>query len=137
MSNDTERGLYRKYDVKRTDGSTDKGRRHEFCAFFVLDLEHDEFALDALRAYARAARKTHPELARDIRAIVRAQIEQDRSRCNCREAACPHALFQSFKRGASDTALDLMGRASDPAPGTPGSQPNGVDRQPVPSDKPK
>lgn len=107
---DRDRGLYRKYDVKRSDGSSGPGRKHEFCAYFVLDLECDEFALAALRAYARAARKTHPDLARDIRAIIRAQQKQDAARCHCREIDCMHSLGQSFMRGASDTALDIMSK---------------------------
>lgn len=65
---DEKRGLYRKYDVKRTDGSSGPGGKHEHCAYFVLDLEHDPFAIPALRAYAEAARDTG--LADDVGRIV-------------------------------------------------------------------
>jgi hypothetical protein len=116
VSNDNERGLYRKYDVKRTDGSSEPGGKHERCAYFVLDLEHDEFALPALIAYAGAAHKTHPALAADIMKIVRAEADKQSARCNCREAACPHALFQAFTRGASDTAHEIMNDASEETP---------------------
>jgi hypothetical protein len=105
-----ERGIYNKYDVRRTDGSSDKGRKHEHCAYFVLDLECDEFALAALAAYAKTAAKSHPELARDIREIIAAQKHQDALRCSCRESCCPHSLGQSFAMGASQTAHELMAK---------------------------
>lgn len=108
MSGDDNRGLYRKYDIKRTDGSSGKGGKHEHCAYFVLDLEHDEFAIPALAAYARACSKTHPSLAADIRHMLRRQADKDAHHCHCREASCPHSLGQAFAKGASDTAHELM-----------------------------
>ncbi len=63
---DTTNGIYAKYSVERTDGSSAPGGRHERCAYFVLDLEHDPFAFPALRAYAEACAATHPGLARDL-----------------------------------------------------------------------
>jgi hypothetical protein len=62
--NDHNRGLYRKYDVKRRD---DPEGKHDECRFFVLDLEHDRYAEAALRAYADACEAEYPELARDLR----------------------------------------------------------------------
>jgi len=59
-----KRGVYRKYEIKRTSPS----KKHEDCDYFVLDLDHDPFALAALRAYAEACSETHPELAADLRA---------------------------------------------------------------------
>lgn len=67
---DETRGVFRKYDVTRTDGSSRAGGKHEDCAYFVLDLEHDPFAIPALKAYAKACRMTHPALAKDIGQIV-------------------------------------------------------------------
>lgn len=64
------RGIYRKYIVERTDGSSGPGGKHEHCRYFVLDLAHDPFALPALRAYAKACEKTHPILATDLRLIL-------------------------------------------------------------------
>lgn len=40
MSDETK-GIYRKFRVTRTDGSSRKGKRHARCTYFVLDLEHD------------------------------------------------------------------------------------------------
>lgn len=101
-------GLHRKYDVKRTDGSSASGGRHERCSYFVLDLEHDEFAVPALKAYAKACRKTHPDLAADIDTI----IESVPVRCGCREASCPHSLGKAFSpEGHSEMAAYLMHRS--------------------------
>lgn len=65
-SDDTTRGLYSKYYVQRTDGSSLPGGRHENCFFFVLDPTHDPFAMPALRAYIEACKATHPKLALDL-----------------------------------------------------------------------
>lgn len=64
--NDDSRGLYRKYKIERTDGSSAPGGKHENCAYFVLDIQHDEFSEPALRAYAKACRERFPDLADDI-----------------------------------------------------------------------
>lgn len=72
---DTERGFYRKFTIERTDGSSEPGRKHDGCAYFVLDLDHDEFAVPALRAYAHAARSKFPALAEDIDRITTAHGE--------------------------------------------------------------
>ena len=64
---DNARGLYNKFDVTRTDGSSGPGGRHEDCEYFVLDLDHDEFAAAALQAYADACESRYPQLAADIR----------------------------------------------------------------------
>lgn len=67
---DKERGLYRKYKVERLDGSSEPGRKHEKCDYFVLDLTHDPFATPALAAYATACEEEYPELAADLRRKV-------------------------------------------------------------------
>lgn len=59
-----EAGVYRKYLVKRL---RDRDGKHRRCEFFVLDLDHDEFAAAALMAYARACQEKFPELASDLR----------------------------------------------------------------------
>ncbi|MBW4947595.1 hypothetical protein KZW06_28965, partial [Klebsiella pneumoniae] len=47
-----EQGLYRKFDVRRIDGSDQPGGKHHDSEYFVLDLKHDLHARAALRAYA-------------------------------------------------------------------------------------
>ena len=71
-------GLYSKYSVNRNDGESEPGGKHENCSYYVLDLEHDPFALHALRAYAKACAKRHPQLANDLRKIA-ASKRHDRS----------------------------------------------------------
>jgi len=63
---DNDKGLYRKFDVQRTDGKSEKGQKHYRCRYFVLDLDHDKYAIPALRAYAGACGVEFPELARDL-----------------------------------------------------------------------
>lgn len=69
MSDET-RGIYRKFKIERTDGSSGPGGKHEECAYFVLDLKHDKFSRDALRAYMGACRREFPALAEDIAAML-------------------------------------------------------------------
>lgn len=74
---DEPKGLYRKFTVERSDGSSGHGKKHEHCEYFVLDWMHDKFAVPAMRAYAAACEADFPELAKDIRdqigaAVVRA-----------------------------------------------------------------
>lgn len=64
---DKSRGLYSKFMVQRVDGSHQYGMKHYGCEYFVLDVDHDPFAIAALRAYADACEKEYPLLAEDIR----------------------------------------------------------------------
>jgi hypothetical protein len=63
---DTERGLYNKFNVTRTDGTSEIGQKHSNCRYFVLDLSHDPHAIKALHAYATSCAKTHPQLSQDL-----------------------------------------------------------------------
>jgi len=65
------RGVYPKYTVTRRDGRDVPGEKHEACAYFVLDIDHDRFALPALLAYAAACEVGgYKKLADDLRAWV-------------------------------------------------------------------
>jgi hypothetical protein len=64
--NDKEKGLYQKFIVTRTDGSSKSGGKHEHCRYFVLDLDHDQFAAAALEAYEAKCASTFPVLAVDL-----------------------------------------------------------------------
>lgn len=64
---DTEQGLFQKFIVTRTDGSSGPGGKHEGCEYFVLDTDHDPHAPAALAAYATEVERTHPQLAADMR----------------------------------------------------------------------
>lgn len=63
-----KQGLFRKFEVRRLDGSDHPGEKHYGCRYFVLDLSHDKHAPAAMRAYAASCSATHPALAADIRA---------------------------------------------------------------------
>ena len=65
---DKGKGLYRKYYVMRTDGSSAIGGKHHGCEYFVLDLAHDVHAKAALLAYATSCQAEYPQLAADLRA---------------------------------------------------------------------
>ena len=87
---DAGRGIYRKFAVERTDGSSKFGGKHEHCKYFVLDLTHDQFAAAALRAYATACAKKFPKLALDLQAITHGDRSPLR---NMRERAPQLAWF--------------------------------------------
>lgn len=59
-------GLYDKFIVMRTDGSSGSGGKHEGCEYFVLDVTHDPFAKSALTAYVAACEANYPKLAADL-----------------------------------------------------------------------
>lgn len=63
---DVTRGLYHKFNIERTDGKSRPGEKHDGCDYFVLDLDHDEFAYVALQAYANACKKKYPLLYEDL-----------------------------------------------------------------------
>jgi len=70
MPPDTVRGLYTKYLVERVDGSSMPGGKHHKCFYYVLDTDHDPFAIPALQAYANACRDKYPKLAADLDALI-------------------------------------------------------------------
>lgn len=69
---DKKRGVYEKFRIERTDGKSAPGQKHHGCRYFVLDLDHDKFAIPALAAYAKACKEEYPLLAADVRAMARA-----------------------------------------------------------------
>ena len=61
-------GLYIKFNVSRKDGRDAPGGDREGAEYFTLDLTHDRYAGQALRAYVEASRDALPALARDLEA---------------------------------------------------------------------
>lgn len=59
-------GFYDKYRVRRTDRSDEPGGKHEDCKYFVLDLTHDPYAVDALEAYGKACSIELPNLSKEL-----------------------------------------------------------------------
>ncbi len=70
---DMNRGLYDKFRIERTDGTSASGEKHDGCEYFVLDITHDPFALPALKAYEDACRGKFPRLAEDLKQTRLAQ----------------------------------------------------------------
>lgn len=60
--------IYGKYEVQRVDGAEhdEKSKHYLGCAYFVLDLDHDPYAAEAIRAYAVACANTHPILSEEL-----------------------------------------------------------------------
>lgn len=69
MKDDQTTGLYRKFKVERTDGSSEPGGKHEGCEYFVLDMDHDDHARAAIEAYVQSLEdaEEYPTLAADLR----------------------------------------------------------------------
>lgn len=61
-----QQGIFRKFDVRRVDGSDAPGGKHHGCRYFVLDMDHDQHAPLALRAYAASCAESHPQLSADL-----------------------------------------------------------------------
>ena len=59
-------GLYAKFRVERTDGTSAPGGKHDGCDYFVLDLSHDPHSYRALKAYIESCRREYPVLADDL-----------------------------------------------------------------------
>ncbi len=66
MNDQKKRGLYEKFRITRTDGRSEHGEKHDGCEYFVLDLDHDDHAIPALRAYAESCAREFPFLAADL-----------------------------------------------------------------------
>lgn len=67
---DKNKGIYEKFRVQRTDGRSAEGEKHHGCFYFVLDTDHDPFAIPALNVYAEACEEKYPLLAFDIRRML-------------------------------------------------------------------
>ncbi len=67
---DKTRGLYGRFNVRRMDGSSEPGGKHEGCFYYVLDVDHDPHAVAALGAYADSCEADYPLLAADLRLLL-------------------------------------------------------------------
>lgn len=62
--------IHHKYVVRRTDGKSEPGEKHERCEYFVLDLTHDRHAIAALRAYAESCVGEDARLSEELRVLA-------------------------------------------------------------------
>ena len=73
LADDTQRGLYQKFNVTRTDGSDSPGERNHGHRYLVLDLDKlatDAHAKAAVIAYAESCEDDYPQLAADLRGFT-------------------------------------------------------------------
>lgn len=108
-------GLFRKFDVRRVDGSDQPGGKHHGCRYFVLDVDHDQHAHAALTAYAAACESSHPELAADLRSKWGAAPNNQPAPEQEQILYDPKALLEVFQKaqaGSSGTAGTLRGIAA-------------------------
>lgn len=99
-----ERGLEPRYRVEKIN---DPDGKHPDCWYFVLDPQHDTFAVDALRAYAAASARANPQLANDIGEWLRGlgfcprcrQVTGHRG--PCASSLSPEPLGDGFPSGRS------------------------------------
>lgn len=75
---DRTRGLYGKFFVERTDGKSELGEKHHGCEYYVLDLDHDKYAVPALARLREALRSR-------VSAARRRPVQEGRR--DCHEAA--------------------------------------------------
>lgn len=106
-----QQGLFRKFDVRRVDGSDQPGGKHRGCRYYVLDVDHDPYAAAALGAYADACRESHPELARDLREKWGAADTIDTLRDQLAEAQRYAERYRSLRRGQKWSVIDWKGDA--------------------------
>ncbi len=72
-----ERGLFARYAIRRLDGSTNKGGKHNKCDYFVLDITHDPHAVPAIFSYARSAEADgYKQLAADLYGKIQPFIQK-------------------------------------------------------------
>jgi hypothetical protein len=93
-----QQGLFRKFVVRRTDGSDEPGGKHDGCEYFVLDVTHDKHARAALAAYAASVEETHQQLAADMR--VRYQLAPPQQ-----AEAVPCDVRANFEKARADGAF--------------------------------
>lgn len=108
---DRELGLYGKFKVTRTDGSSKKGQKHAGCEYFVLDINHDPFVRYALAAYLDAARLAYPQLAADLRGLVRRNMFDTTQRWNelaNQRLISPHLYGQMLPFLVGDERLVIL-----------------------------
>jgi hypothetical protein len=75
-----KRGLYAKFTVERTDGSSGPGGKHDGCRYFVIDVTHDKHAAGVLEVYANAIAEENPKLYDDLNDLL-ATLTLSRGSC--------------------------------------------------------
>lgn len=102
--NDKKRGVYKKWEVKRVD---DHDKKHDDCFLFVLDLDHDPFAVPALNSYIDACEHEYEMLAHDLSQAITSRGHFTKDMLNVIILACIEALHKG-EHDAVDSYLHQM-----------------------------
>jgi hypothetical protein len=122
-NDDTQRGLYHKFNVNRTDGKDAPGGTHEGDEYFVLNLTKDKYALRALRVYATACQVEYPALAADL--FAKCRIGQIDEFVTVPETTLPNGLVvPSFQVGKYLSCKDEDGKLTINPTDTPWTEIN-------------
>lgn len=113
-------GLYKKFNVSRTDGKDVPGGTHEHDEYFVLNLTTDKHAAQALAAYVESCASEYPKLADDLRSKI-AEINDKQNEfittpeitLPCGTVVPPFQLM-TYAAGRSETGLPVSN--ADAAP---------------------
>ena len=116
----TKLGLYHKFNVARTDGSSEPGGKHHADEYFVLNLTTDKHALPALVAYAKSCASEYPALAADLRTRINADASKHNLFITVPSVTLPNGtVVPSFEVGqylSSRSAVDAPQVASNAVP---------------------
>lgn len=100
-------GVKMKFIIHKADGTPCNPGAVYFVLRFDYEQSDSNFARasrTAGRVFARTVANSHPELARDIEAVL--DQTEWRPPCGCREAACPHEpMFDQVWRYGEDDGL--------------------------------
>lgn len=91
MTDDKNRGVYRKWEVKRVN---DPDKKHDDCFLHVLDLDHDPFAVPALNSYIDACEHEYGPLAFDLTNVLTSKGAVTKDSLNITILACIEALHK-------------------------------------------
>ena len=94
-----QQGLYEKFTVQRTDGSSQPSGKHAGCNYFVLDMTHDQHALPALAAYAESCADDYPQLAAELKQAVAARTLKNNMFVTVPESVIDGKTVPSFQVG--------------------------------------
>lgn len=116
----TKIGIYNKFHVSRTDGSSEPGGKHHGDEYFVLNLTTDKHALSAIASYADSCAQEFPLLATDLRAKLNTAALEGSIFVVVPEVTLPNGVVvPSFKVGkylSSRSAGEILQVTAEGAP---------------------
>lgn len=101
---DKKRGVYKRYEVKRLN---DLDGKHDDCFLFVLDIDHDPFAVPALNSYIDACEHDYELLAHSLTHVLTSRGHATKDSLNITILACIEALHKG-EHDAVDSYLHQM-----------------------------